>query len=112
MIVLNLAAEVFKAWFVPREARNQYNPLENSTDASVRFLTMLCGLQAHFLKNATLNSNPTDPRVDCSHQSNYFQNSASESRPNFTFKIVIKLQPQSLDQPQLQNLDQSTTSKS
>ena len=97
MIVLNLAAQVFKAWFVPREAKNQYDPLENSTDASVRFLTMLCGLQAHFLKNATLNSNPTDPRVDCSHQSNYFQNSASKSRPNLNFKTLTKVQLQNPD---------------
>ena len=37
MLVLNLLAHVFKAWFAPREAKNQHGQLENNTYARARF---------------------------------------------------------------------------
>ena len=72
----------------------------------------------------------TDPRFECFHQSkhvqvisvssvqyhissdnNLDQNSASESRPNFSLKILNKLQLKISTKFQPQNLDQSSASK-
>ena len=53
MLVLNLAAQAYKACFAQTEAKNYFkNQLENSTDmsvASARFPTMSCSAHMYYL---------------------------------------------------------------